>query len=215
MKGINITKKEIELIHYYLFKGYELNEVAKITNCSLSTVYKYSGYVKNIIPVHLGFKNEPYYINEDDYCREYNEVKYKDLSKEEQNIYNNGKIQHKSKKSLQDSDNIINMECNTNDFNTGNEIDNNIYDIIFKVSKYYEADMFSVLSQGDRLRNNIDAKRMSLFLIKEKYPTISNTELGGIFKIDRTTVTYYLKQVKTFLKTDRLTKTSYKYFKDN
>tara|TARA_R110000824_G_scaffold53382_3_gene147865 strand:+ start:1344 stop:1631 length:288 start_codon:yes stop_codon:yes gene_type:complete len=94
-------------------------------------------------------------------------------------------------------------------------LEERIYDIIFTVCDYYGAEMVSVLSKGDRNRKNMDAKRMSIFLIKKEYPDMSQEKISHIFKIDRTTVTYYLKQVNTFLKTDRFTQMSYNYFTNN
>tara|TARA_R110000824_G_scaffold53382_3_gene147864 strand:+ start:984 stop:1262 length:279 start_codon:yes stop_codon:yes gene_type:complete len=92
MKGIYTTLKEIEVIHGYLLEGYTAREVAKKAKCSISTVYKHKRYVEKIKSVILGYKDEPYYENEDDYCRVPKEVTYEDLSEKEKNIYNNGKI---------------------------------------------------------------------------------------------------------------------------
>ena len=92
MKGIYTTKKEIEVIHGYLLEGYTVREASKKAKCSISTVYKHKRYVEKIKSVILGYKDEPYYENEDDYCRVPDKVTYEDLSEKEKNIYNNGKI---------------------------------------------------------------------------------------------------------------------------
>ena len=93
MKGIYTTLKQIEVIHKYLLEGYTAREVSKKTKCSLSTVYKHKKYVEKIKSAIIGHKDEPYYENEDDYCRVPEKVTYKDLSEIEKKIYNNGKIQ--------------------------------------------------------------------------------------------------------------------------
>jgi hypothetical protein len=70
---------------FLALKGYELNNIN--VGCSRSSVYKYTSGMSKVIAVSLGSKTEPYYDNEDDYCKDLSNVGYEDLSKQEKKIW--------------------------------------------------------------------------------------------------------------------------------
>lgn len=86
-----MTEEQKQNIDLLVLKGYTLKSIADLYGCSYGLVCKHFNIMKSnkihIPTIKISGKDEPYYMNEDDYGKlpTYN---YSELSESEQEIFN-------------------------------------------------------------------------------------------------------------------------------